>query len=283
MQIFQILQRITQSGGLMKLFRKSWNPLNILASLWLVLMMVTAPAGAAIIKTDIVMIVDESGSMGNVHNSIGYGISAFAEILQAGGLDVQFALIGYGFAGDSIRLISDFVDATAFSVAVTNLYTIGADEPAYDATAYALDALESESPDLSYRDDAVKNLILFADEASNGDLFYDADSLDTLLQQSSALFNVVLGGEHQELIDLALNNGGQMFDLNLLDTTNVDQIDTFVASFAEVKLNETLEYCEENPDDPACSGSEPVSSPAGIGLMAGAILVLAIRRRFWFA
>lgn len=256
----------------------SCKPANILASLWLGFMMVSAPATAAVIKTDIVMIVDESGSMGDVHSSIGYGISAFADHLEAGGLDVQFALIGYGFAGDSIRLISDFVDATAFSAAMSNLYTLGADEPAYDATAYALDALESESPELSYRDDAVKNLILFADEASNGDRYYNADSLDTLLQQSSALFNVVLGGDYQDLISLALNNGGQMFDLNLLDTTDEDQIDEFVEYFAEVKLAETLEYCEEHPEDPACVESEPVPSPTGPVLLGVGILLLAFRK-----
>ena len=194
--------------------RKTWSALIAAVMLGFGLFTVTAPANAALIKTDMVMLVDESGSMSTIHNNLRDSIGTFASILQNGGLDAQFALIGYGFAGDSIRLLSDFVDAAGFASAMAGITPVGADEPAYDATAYALEALPSEQPGLSYRDDAVKNLILFADEASNSDNYFDADSLDGVLKDNSALFNVVLGGDFSELIDLALNNGGNSFDLN---------------------------------------------------------------------
>lgn len=258
--------------------RKTWSALIAAVVVGLGLLTVNAPANAAIIKTDIVMLVDESGSMGTIHNNLSNSISSFASILQAGGLDVQFALIGYGFAGDGIRLISDFVDAAGFATAMTQIIPIGADEPAYDATAYALEALPAEQPNLSYRDDAVKNLILFADEASNGDVYYDADSLDTLLKDNSALFNVVLGGDFSGLINLALNNGGNSFDLNELNTNVQSDIEAFVTHFAEVKLQETLDFCLENPSDPACSGSEPVPAPAGIALLSFGLLLLSRRK-----
>lgn len=263
----------------MKSMLKSFTPVNITASLWFALMMIAMPASAAVIKTDIVMIVDESGSMGDVHSSIGYGISAFAAHLEAGGLDVQFALIGYGFTGDNIRLISDFVDAGVFASKIDELYTLGSAETAYDATAFALDGYEAETAGLAYREDAVKNLILFANEASNNDLFYNESTLNDLLQENSALFNVVLGAESEALETLANNNGGQVFDLDLLNTTNETQIDEFVSYFAEVKLNETIGYCDENPDDPACEGSESVSSPTGLSVLIVGLALVAFRRR----
>ena len=258
--------------------RKTWPALIATVMLGLGLFTVTAPANAALIKTDIVMLVDESGSMSTIHNNLRDSIATFASILQNGGLDAQFALIGYGFAGDSIRLLSDFVDAAGFANAMAGITPLGADEPAYDATAYALEALPSEQPGLSYRDDAVKNLILFADEASNGDNYFDADALDGVLKDNSALFNVVLGGDFAELIDLALNNGGNSFDLNELNTTVQSEIDDFVTNFAEVKLQETVDFCAENPDHPACTDSEPVPAPAGIALLSLGLLFLTRKK-----
>lgn len=255
--------------------RKAWSALVASIMLGMSLWMSITPVNAAIIKTDIVMLVDESGSMSTVHNNLRNSISTFANILQNGGLDTQFALVGFGFAGDSIRLIADFVDAAGFAAAMSQIIPVGADEPAYDATAYALEALSAEQPNLSYRDDAVKNLILFADEASNGDSEHDANSVDGLLKDSSALFNVVLGGEYTELVELAENNGGHRFDLNELNTTNQGDIDDFVTNFAEVKLQETQDFCEENPSDPACTDSEPVPAPAGIALFSLGLLLLS--------
>ncbi len=252
----------------------------ILCMLMVVMAGMSIPAQAGIVKTDIVMIVDESGSMSNIHTNLGNSIGLFASILQAGGLDAQFALIGYGFAGNNIRLLTDFVDAASFAGFTDDLYSVGSNEPAYDATAYALDGLTAESADLSYRTDAVKNLILFADEASNSDTEYDASSLDALLQQSSALFNVVLGGEFSELLTLASNNGGHGFDLNELNTSDTNALNAFVTNFAQVKLQETLDYCVANPNDPACSGggSDPVPAPFGFGLMLFALAIMRARR-----
>lgn len=252
----------------------------ILCMLVVVMAGMSIPAQAGIVKTDIVMIVDESGSMSNIHTNLGNSIGLFASILQAGGLDAQFALIGYGFAGNNIRLLTDFVDAASFAGFTDDLYSVGSNEPAYDATAYALDGLTAESAGLSYRTDAVKNLILFADEASNSDTEYDAASLNSLLQQSSALFNVVLGGQFSELLTLASNNGGHGFDLNELNTSDTNALSAFVTNFAQVKLQETLDYCVANPNDPACSGdgSDPVPAPFGFGLVLFALAIMRARR-----
>ena len=252
----------------------------ILCMLVVIVAGMSVPAQAGIVKTDIVMIVDESGSMSNVHSNLGNSIGLFASILQAGGLDAQFALVGYGFAGDNIRLLTDFVDATTFAGFTGDLYSIGSNEPAYDATAYALDGLTAESAGLSYRADAVKNLILFADEASNSDTEYDANSLDGLLQQSSALFNVVLGGTFSDLLTLAANNGGHGFDLNELNTSDTNALTAFVTNFAQVKLQETLDYCVANPNDPACvgGGADPVPAPWGLGFMVMALAIMRVRR-----
>ena len=276
--IFSFITTHYRSKKMKRQNRKTWSALIAAVMLGFGLFTVTSPANAALIKTDIVMLVDESGSMSTIHNNLRDSIGTFASILQNGGLDAQFALIGYGFAGDSIRLLSDFVDAAGFASAMAGITPVGADEPAYDATAYALEALPSEQPGLSYRDDAVKNLILFADEASNSDNYFDADSLDGVLKDNSALFNVVLGGEFGELIDLALNNGGNSFDLNELNTPVQSEIDDFVTNFAEVKLQETVDFCAENPDHPACTDSEPVPAPAGIALLSLGLLFLTRKK-----
>lgn len=276
--IFSFITTHYRSKKMKRQNRKTWSALIAAVMLGFGLFTVTSPANAALIKTDIVMLVDESGSMSTIHNNLRDSIGTFASILQNGGLDAQFALIGYGFAGDSIRLLSDFVDAAGFASAMAGITPVGADEPAYDATAYALEALPSEQPGLSYRDDAVKNLILFADEASNSDNYFDADSLDGVLKDNSALFNVVLGGEFGELIDLALNNGGNSFDLNELNTPVQSEIDDFVTNFAEVKLQETVDFCAENPDHPACTDSEPVPAPAGIALLSLGLLLLTRKK-----
>lgn len=242
----------------------------------------SSAANATTIKTDIVMIVDESGSMGGVQANLRNNIGLFASILSAGGLDARYALVGYGRSGDLIRLITDFVDAADFALAAANLVASGGTEPAYDATAYALNSLAAENGNLTYRNDAVKNMILYTDEASNGDSEYTAATLDTLLKTNNSLFNAVVSTESfVDFVNLANNNGGQFFDLDNLNTNDQNVVQTFVTEFAEAKLQETFDFCDLNPTDPACVNVDPnpVPAPAGLLFFLAAIGVAGWRQK----
>lgn len=238
----------------------------------------SSAANAAVIKTDIVMIVDESGSMGNVQTNLRNNIGLFASILSAGGIDASYALVGYGRSGDLIRLITDFTDASGFATVASNLVASGRTEPAYDATAFALNSLTSETGNLSYRADAVKNMILYTDERSNGDSEFNAQSTDALLKANNSLFNAVVSNQnYTDLVGLATNNGGRFFDLDFLNTSDQSVVQTFVEDFARAKLQETLDFCASNPNDPACA-SVSVPSPASLSLFLFALIALGNKR-----
>lgn len=267
--------------NLKKLSKSALRKASVIAGLTLGGMLFgAASAQAAAIKTDIVMIVDESGSMGGVQANLRNNIGLFASILSAGGIDARYALVGYGRSGDLIRLVTDFTDPAGFATAAANLVASGGTEPAYDATAYALNSLAAETGNLTYRADAVKNMILYTDERSNGDSEYDEVSLDALLKSNNSLFNAVVSSEfYTDLVDLAVNNGGQFFDLDFLNTNDQTVVEDFVRQFAQAKLQETIDFCVANPNDPACQNVQ-VPAPATLALFVLAGLGFASRRKF---
>ncbi len=71
---------------------------------------VTKVSTGNVLKADVVFTVDISGSMGQEADSIATSIIKFAQFLQASGLDVKFACVGY--YGDVEGAIN-FTDATA--------------------------------------------------------------------------------------------------------------------------------------------------------------------------
>jgi hypothetical protein len=209
---------------------------------------------AGIIKTDIVMIVDESGSMGSVQANLRNNIGLFASILSAGGIDASYALVGSGSSSDNIRTLIDFTNPAGFAAAAAGLVASGSDEDAFDAVAYALNSYGPEASSFSYRADVVKNLIIFTDEPDRISFlsFADADA-DALLTANNALFNAVLSGfgTGASIGPLATNHGGGVFDLDALNFSDVLVVENFVTAFANSKLQETLTFCDLNPNDPA--------------------------------
>lgn len=255
---------------------------------------ISTPARAAI-STDIIMIVDESGSMGTVQANLRNNIGLFAQTLSAGGIDAQYGLVGYGNTAVVPHMVTNLTTASNFATAAGTLVASGGTEPGYSATAFGLNSLDGQSSLFSFRANALKNIILFTDEPSNGDscasygLCVSGASVtlataDSLLTNQNALFNAVLSGSNTiaSYQQLATNHGGNVYDLNGLNTTDPAAVQTFVNSFAQSKLQEIVDYCTLHPEDPACQGGT-VPEPSSLGMLGFGLAALAafaaLRRR----
>jgi uncharacterized protein (TIGR03382 family) len=247
---------------------------------------------AAPIKTDIIMIVDESGSMGTVQTNLRNNIGLFASILDSFGIDARYGLVGYGSNTIVPRMLTDLTDANSFATAALGLRVNGGTEPGYVASAYALNALDGQTTLFSFRPDAIKNLIIFTDEPSNGDSGRGRIGgvnitsnpagrglVDDVIKANNALYNAVLSGTStiNSFGPLATENGGAVFTLGSLNTTNQQAVRDFVTAFAEAKAQETLDFCVRFPNDPACQNQ--VSSPGTLALAGLALLALVGQRR----
>ncbi len=243
-------------------------------------MFFTSSQAKAVLQADVVFIVDESGSMGTVQTNLKNNIAAFASILSAGGVDAQYALVGYGNSAIRPRLLTDLTTPAAFGTAALGLQISGGTEPAYEAIMAALNGGPTNNLGISFRGgNVVKNIIIVTDEPTNGDLAGASfANVDALLTAQSALLNGVLtnfsansvfnGGTLAGLIG---NHGGSVFDLGTFNTNNQATIDTFVQDFARRKLQEIINQQ---------GGVVPEPISAGLSLMALAALgVSATRRR----
>jgi hypothetical protein len=242
----------------------------------------------AVILTDVIMIVDESGSMGNVQTNLRNNIGLFANTLAAGGVNAQFGLVGYGNNSVIPRMLTDLTSATNFATAAQGLVASGGTEPAYTASAFALNALDGQSSLFSFRSNAVKNIIIFTDEPSNGDTAARGtvgssavtfSIVDGLLTANKALYNAVLAGASTiaSIGGLATGHGGSVFDLTSLNTTNQTVVTDFVKAFANAKLKETIDFCTANPNDPACQNVVP--EPGVLALLGLGVLGVGFARR----
>ena len=245
---------------------------------------------AAIVKTDIIMIVDESGSMGGVQANLRNNIGLFASILSGGGVDAQYGLVGYGNGSVVPRMLTDLTTAGGFATAASGLVASGGTEPAFTASAFALNALDNQTSLFSFRSDALKNIIIFTDEPSNGDTIARGavngsavtfSTVDQLLTDNNALYNAVLSGTStiNSIGGLATAHSGQVFNLQLFNTTDQLQIETFVTDFANAKLQETLDFCRQNPNAPGCQGVRTVPAPGTLALLGLGFTGLGMLRR----
>ncbi|MDX9875895.1 MAG: VWA domain-containing protein, partial [Spongiibacteraceae bacterium] len=250
------------------------NLKKLLSGLCVGIAMAATSAQAAPILSDIIFVVDESGSMGTVQANLRNNIGLFASILTGTGqVDAQFGLVGYGNNAAVPRMLTDLTDVAGFATAAQGLVASGSTEPGYTATAFALNALDNQTDLFSFRPNAVKNIIILTDEPSNGDTVgrgsFDGSAisqavLDALLTDNNALYNGVLSGNNtiNSYSTLITDHGGTVFNLQQFNTTNQPVVEEFVADFAAAKLQETLDFCQLNPTHPACQPSASVPEPS---------------------
>ena len=249
------------------------------------------PAQSAILS-DIIFIVDESGSMDTVQTNLRNNIGLFASTLTGTGqVDARYGLVGYGNSSVVPRMVTDLTSASLFATAAAGLGISGGTEPAYTASAFALNALDGQTSLFSFRSNAVKNIIIFTDEPSNGDTIargtvggsaVTQSIVDGLLTTNNALYNAVLSGAGTitSIGPLATGHSGQVFNLSLFNTTNAAQITQFVTDFASAKLQETLTFCQLNPTLPECQGgNNNVPEPGVLALLGIGIAGLGVLRR----
>lgn len=247
-------------------------------------------AQAAPIRTDIIMIVDETGSMGNVQANLRNNIGLFASILSGGGLvDARYGLVGFGNNSAVPRMVTDLTTPAGFASAATGLTSSGSVELGYTASAFALNELDGQSSLFSFRPDALINIIIFTDDRSNGDIVsrgavggsaVTESILDGLIKDNNALYNAVLSGTAaiNSFSALATGNHGQVFDLDALNSSNQAVVENFVTEFAGAKLDETIDFCTANPTAPGCQPSQ-VPEPGVLALVALGMASLGLTRR----
>ncbi|MBL9136565.1 MAG: hypothetical protein JNK85_11880 [Verrucomicrobiales bacterium] len=152
----------------------------------------SAAASAADQYADVIVVMDESGSMATEQDWISDMIPALENGLLAKGVGSgatpnRYALIGFGsFSDESGRVVSAFTDAASAVTASGNFVTSGDTEDGYQGISYALN-------NLGFRGGAKVNVILITDEdrdVVNGAL--SAASIESALERRAALLNVVI-------------------------------------------------------------------------------------------
>lgn len=244
------------------------------------------PASAAVITSDIVIVMDESGSTGNGSaptngysnllqaNVFGY-LSAFDEVLSGRGIQANFALVGFGGANSMVNLITEsFTTATDVAEQARRLLAYGESKGVYTAISVAFDSLNFSAA-------AVKNFILFTDEPARDPATTLQQAEQQLQSNAAALNSVVAGGSDSDLGQLALRTGGDYFDIEAFKSAGDEQAQLLMRQLAGVKANEIIKaYCVGNPTAAQCAADNShVTGPAGLGLLITGLLMLHVRTR----
>lgn len=248
-------------------------------------------ANAAMIETDIVIFMDESGSMntdgsGLLTENIFSNLSFFNSSLLKRDIKANYSVVAFGGSSNDFgRILQDFTtDLSALFAAVSDdddgLEYTGKDELPFIAMQQAL-SIFINGDVLSYTGNAIKNFIVFTDEeADDGS---EAAVTQTALEENNVRLNAVLSGGSTsgDLGSVAIGTGGNVFDLETLKTTSVSQAENFMSGLGDVKASEIIEdYCGLNPNADVCTeDNNPINAPASLGLMFAGMIALAIRQR----
>jgi flagellin len=177
-------------------------------------------------KSDIVFILDKTGSMGSNLAHVEENLQDFTTQLKAKGIDIQLGLVAYGDSAPSqgaeqVDVTSFTSDVKKFEESISNIVVGGGGD-------FAESGLEGigEAMKFAFRDDASKQFILVTDapvhdnddlDGGDGLSEFDIEDVALLLKESEIKLTVIgprVDTTEEQLRRLSEPTGGGYLDLN---------------------------------------------------------------------
>jgi hypothetical protein len=233
----------------------------------------TGAARAATMDADIMFVVDGSGSMGDDFIDLGKGMTTFVNGLKA---DPRVGSVRVGLVRYSLNPVLDIAmtdDLTVFDGLTRRKGNFSTENPLM-AIDFAVN-----SPDIKYRPDAVKTLILITDEEGNDFGTYKnawgtgGSATAAMLKDMGFLNNVIHNpgkkGSTENYGTVALPYGA-LFDIMDFRADPMG----FLEAFAKVKVKEFADVRAAE-----AVALTPMPLPAGAWLLLGGLGAMAALRR----
>lgn len=247
-------------------------------------------APAAVI--DVVVVVDESGSMSGEHAWLPGMISTLDSRLTTLGHTGRYGLVGFGSSGAGIngRTLATGATAVGFGLAAGGLVTTGGTEDGYSGLTYTFN-------NYGFAGGSTRNYILVTDEDRDNNGASTFATVLGSLQSQNALLNAVVnnpfscsagaalgrttlngyqvepagafsacaspltgngaGTTETDYVPLALQSGGAAWDLNVLRSGGNDAA-SFTSAFVDIKVEEIQQQIPE-PSTYALAGTALVT------------------------
>ncbi|NES79951.1 MULTISPECIES: PEP-CTERM sorting domain-containing protein [Okeania] len=214
------------------------------------LSMVGVPVATAVTTADVIVVVDESGSMYNEHEWLGSMIPDLDEALQNDGVtNNRFGLVGFGsslstgYLGRSIPVGGSFFGTSAQFVTATNtLVHPGGFEDGYSAIDFALS-------NYSFRPGAAVKMILVTDEdRDNGNSSLNFTNILAALQRGSSpdddiLLNTVIDANF--IGDaLGISSNGKSYTADGMGGFNTTQLPSLSGIVTSSFRNTQMDYVD---------------------------------------